>query len=389
MDREAKIRELEALQRRIHEVEADLSAEPGAWPPKTYYGAYYATTGALLGFLAASTSLVFNIVGSLLVPAFGGTPQHPLRLIQVYLTFPLGESALEIDNGVTLAIGCCLYLATGMFYGMVFQLMLTRFAPQASFGRRLVLASLLALTIWLINFYGILGVLQPLLFGGNWIIRLVPPWVGSANSPDLRLDNGGPLSLGPVRALRRERGEEMNDSASETGVAAPRDLVETRLVLWYFLAALAYLTIAHAGRAADGLAAGALESAAGDRAAFARPLADDPHQRHRLRLSGERLPGRAALGHPPADSAGRFSAAGSPTSSSPPGRWWCWPPPAAFCWGRRKESSGAKRRSGSIRLAQLGLLLRGHQLHGADRSGQGPHVRHACGTSWPPSSGPF
>ena len=119
------------------------------------------------GVPGATTSLVFNIIGSLLVPALGGTSQHPLRLIQVYLTFPLGESALKIDDGVTLAIGCCLYLATGMLYGMIFQLVLTRMAPGASLGKRLVLCSLLALVIWVVNFYGVLSWLQPLLFGGN------------------------------------------------------------------------------------------------------------------------------------------------------------------------------------------------------------------------------
>ena len=106
-------------------------------------------------------------------------PDHPLRLIQIYLTFPLGRSALEIDKGITLAIGCCLYLATGMVYGMIFQVMLSRFAPTATLGKRLVLSSILALVIWVVNFYGILSWLQPLLFGGNWILELIPPWVAA------------------------------------------------------------------------------------------------------------------------------------------------------------------------------------------------------------------
>jgi len=180
MDRQEQLREeLEVLQARVEKLESELATEPGEWPPRGYYTAYYAVTGALLGFFGATTSLVFNIVGSLVWPPLGGTTQHPLRLIQVYLTFPFGKSALEIDNGITLAIGCCLYLATGMLYGMLFQLVLTRFAPRALLGRRLVLASLLAIAIWLVNFYGILIWLQPLLIGGSWIIDLVPPWVAA------------------------------------------------------------------------------------------------------------------------------------------------------------------------------------------------------------------
>ena len=75
----------------------------------------------MLGAVAAMSSLLFNIVGALV---FG---KHPLELIRVYLTFPMGAQALDydaVDNGMILAIGCCLYLATGMLYGIVFQLVL-------------------------------------------------------------------------------------------------------------------------------------------------------------------------------------------------------------------------------------------------------------------------
>ena len=97
--------------------------------PTGYYTAYYATTGFMLGGVAAMSSLLFNIVGALL---FG---KHPLELIRVYLTFPLGEQALDydaVDNGLILAIGCCLYLATGMLYGILFQIVLTRFTADSS-----------------------------------------------------------------------------------------------------------------------------------------------------------------------------------------------------------------------------------------------------------------
>jgi hypothetical protein len=104
-------------------------------------------------------------------------------LIQVYLTFPLGEKALgdDFSTGIALAVGCCLYIATGMVLGIPFQMVIARFLPQAKLGPRLALASALGLALWLINFYGILSWLQPMLFGGNWIVdpQLLPPWVAA------------------------------------------------------------------------------------------------------------------------------------------------------------------------------------------------------------------
>ena len=142
-----------------------------------YYSAYYATTGFLLGSLAACTSLLFNVIGCVLWPAITHHDQHPLRLIQVYLTFPMGEAGLNLNSGLLLTLGCVLYLGTGMLYGMVFQLVLSYFVPAAGLAGRLVCCTLLALAIWVINFYGILIWLQPLLFGGRWIIDLIPWWV--------------------------------------------------------------------------------------------------------------------------------------------------------------------------------------------------------------------
>ena len=56
--------------------------------------------------------------------------KNPLELIRVYLTFPLGESALRLTeqpgghyvlgDGMILAFGCCLYLFTGMLLGVPF-----------------------------------------------------------------------------------------------------------------------------------------------------------------------------------------------------------------------------------------------------------------------------
>ena len=126
----------------------------------------------IIGIFGAATSLLLNIVGSALVE------QHPLRLVQVYLTFPLGERALNLESGIALTTGCCLYLGTGMLLGIVFHLFLTRYTANATLVNRLLASSLLATAIWLINFYGILSWLQPLLFGGRWIVDNIPWGVG-------------------------------------------------------------------------------------------------------------------------------------------------------------------------------------------------------------------
>jgi len=176
MSREAKVRQLEQLQAQVQKLEAELAQDQltGQWPPRGYYTAYHVLAGFVLGGFGALSSLVFNIVGSLLVG------QHPLQLIRVYLTFPVGAEALRTENELALAIGCCLYLGTGMLLGIPFQLVLTRWLPGASFRLRFGVVTALALAIWVLNFYGILIWLQPLLLGGNWIVKEIPWWIGMA-----------------------------------------------------------------------------------------------------------------------------------------------------------------------------------------------------------------
>jgi hypothetical protein len=171
-------RELAELRTRVAQLEGEASA-PGQlsteWM-RGYYPTYYATTGFFLGMIAAAVSLLFNVVGAWFVG------QHPLQLIRVYLTFGLGERALQLqiqdgDGGLTLIIGCCLYLATGMLLGVPFQVVLSRMADTGPLIKRLVVASLLAFLIWFVNYYLLLSWIQPLLFGDRWILQQIPPWV--------------------------------------------------------------------------------------------------------------------------------------------------------------------------------------------------------------------
>jgi hypothetical protein len=177
-EREAKLREiarLEAEMARLREEidRANGGGGPRGWPPEGYYTSYHVLAGLVLGFLGACTSLLFNVVGSALIK------QHPLQLIRVYLTFPLGESALATDDGFTLAMGCLLYMATGMALGVPIHLVLSRFFEQAPFRKRAAVTAAIGIGLWLFNYYAFLSWAQPALFGGDWIVRLVPPWVAA------------------------------------------------------------------------------------------------------------------------------------------------------------------------------------------------------------------
>jgi hypothetical protein len=141
------------------------------WPPDGFYLLWHVVVGMMLGCLGAMVSLAANVVGA---PLFG---ERPLQLIRVYLTFPMGERALEAEQGLVLFVGCALYLVTGALYGVVFHLLMTWYFADASRARRFVIGSLLGLALWIVNFYLVLSWLQPLLLGGNWIVGMVPFWV--------------------------------------------------------------------------------------------------------------------------------------------------------------------------------------------------------------------
>ena len=180
-----KIQELEELRARVRELESLVEAErtDGQWPPKGFYAEYYATTGFILGMFGAAMSLLVNVIGA---PIAG---KSPLELIRIYLTFPLGEKALElasgvkdvyvIGDGVIMAIGCCLYIGTGMLLGVPFFVILVWLTEGTSTLFRMLVATILAVALWGLNFYAILSWLQPLLFGGNWITdpAYLPWWV--------------------------------------------------------------------------------------------------------------------------------------------------------------------------------------------------------------------
>lgn len=183
-----KQQELLELRERVQQLESELATDAHGqhWPPQGFYLEYYATTGFMLGMFAAAVSLLVNVIGA---PIAG---KSPLQLISVYLTFPLGEKALQlasqeggdvyaIGDGVMLAIGCCLYLATGMVLGVPLFVALVRLTENRSTAYRFAVATVLSLLLWIINFYVLLAWLQPVLIGGNWITdpAILPSWVAA------------------------------------------------------------------------------------------------------------------------------------------------------------------------------------------------------------------
>ena len=170
-----KLRRLERLQAEAAALEAEIEAgqsDHGAWKRTGYYLTYYATAGFFLGMVAALVSLMFNIIGA----SVAG--KDPLQLIKVYLTFGLGGKALDpaFDNGLALAMGCVLYIATGMLLGIVFHVILTRYASRSSLPGRLAWATAIAAVVWLDNkeLPWWVALATHLVFG--WTMALIYPW---------------------------------------------------------------------------------------------------------------------------------------------------------------------------------------------------------------------
>lgn len=199
MDFATKHQEFEKLKNKVEHIEQELThANNGRiWEPKTYFWMYHLIAGLLLGVIGAGAALLVNVM---LAPTFG---KHPLELVRVYLTFPLGAQALNladvpngapaIRDGMILTFGCLLYLATGMLLGMPTHTAIARLAPGGTLINRLIVGCGAALAVWLVAFYGILSWLQPMLFGGNWITngQHLPWWIAAVT----HLVFGGTMAL--------------------------------------------------------------------------------------------------------------------------------------------------------------------------------------------------
>jgi hypothetical protein len=188
----AKTRQaLEDLRRQVAALEAELAAsgDDSQWHPEKFYSAFYATVGFMLGGVAAMASLLLNVVGSTIAG------KHPLEIIRVYLTFPLGDQALKlasaegghyvIDDGMILALGCCLYIGTGMVLGALFHWLLSLFTRRSGGGARLVWSTAANALRRQLDY----GSKDSAMVGGTW------------HSSCVWLDDGPDGSLGSVCSL--------------------------------------------------------------------------------------------------------------------------------------------------------------------------------------------
>ena len=177
MEKERRLRELEGLRDRVSVLEAEIIAtnpQSTNWPPRQFYWLYYAIAGFALGGIGAMTSLLFNVV----VSFFEG--KHPFHIIQVYLTVGLGDTALTLNDNLTLVMGCLLYLLFGMLLGIPFHSIISSRLGSSSTPLKFAAVSVASLTVWLGIFYGILSWLQPMLSGGNWILHEIPWWLAAS-----------------------------------------------------------------------------------------------------------------------------------------------------------------------------------------------------------------
>jgi hypothetical protein len=169
LDRLAELQSEESeLIRLIKESDEKPASE---WPPKSFYWGYHILTGLLLGSFGAISSLAFNMVGSVI------TGHDALQIIRIYLTFPMGDAAFQAESSLTILFGVTLYIATGALYGIVFEVLMSKYFTKSPKMTRFLVATVLGLAVWIINFYCVLSWLQPALFGGNWIITMIPFWV--------------------------------------------------------------------------------------------------------------------------------------------------------------------------------------------------------------------
>ncbi len=175
---------VEKLRSQVQQLQGELNkiAEEQRWPPSRFLWTQHVIYGAVLGAFGAAVALLANVV---LAPLAG---KHPLELIRVYLTFPLGAEALALAetaphapvlrDGMVLTFGCCLYLLTGVLLGIPLHAAMTRSA-QPTLRNRLIVCTMLSLLAWQFVFYGVLSWMQPLLFRGDWIAsgKYLPWWV--------------------------------------------------------------------------------------------------------------------------------------------------------------------------------------------------------------------
>ena len=162
----------------LEELELKLSKISGkpekSWYRSGLYTSYYVIAGLILGALAAWVALAFNVLGAWI--SFG----DPFRLLRVYATFFGGASILDgTQDGIAILLALILHSATGAVVGAPIHVIFSRFVVGLNLQKRVLAGVGLGIVMWLVNFYGILSWLQPMVSGGQQIINEIPMWVAA------------------------------------------------------------------------------------------------------------------------------------------------------------------------------------------------------------------
>ena len=96
---------------------------------------------------------------------------EPLRLLRIYATILEGRGALELSSANFFIAAFVVHIVTGILFGTIFVLG-ARFC--AGLQRYILAGAGYGIAIWLVNFYGILSWLQPLLHGSAFILTQIP-----------------------------------------------------------------------------------------------------------------------------------------------------------------------------------------------------------------------
>jgi hypothetical protein len=172
-------KKVEATRRALESLEGDLrEAERGErdtlWYPRGFYTAYHVLSGMVIGVIASWATLLLNVGGALLLG------EEPLKLLRVYSTILGGARTAGGSEAVVLIFALGVHTLTGAACGAPIHVIVSRFFPGQRLISRLFTGALLGIAMWIINFYGILSWLQPLLLGepSSYIVDNVPAWVG-------------------------------------------------------------------------------------------------------------------------------------------------------------------------------------------------------------------
>lgn len=164
---------IEGLEEELRHVESGGTS----WVPQRFYTAYYILAGVLIGIAAAWVTLILNVLGSWLID-----PDHdPLKLMRVYATVFAGREALGTNQAAILMLSAGIHTLTGAVCGAPIHVVVSRFFPGLELVARVIAGIVLGIVMWVVNFYGILSWLQPLLVEETIIIRDIPVWVAILN----------------------------------------------------------------------------------------------------------------------------------------------------------------------------------------------------------------